>query len=376
MNRIGVAAVGNVLDINCWSNIPYFFYKAGNSAGFLNLPWQADTSKFKLNRIYWNLFNVLIGRGKGGFQYSNCFEKLIEKQIPEDNFKHTVISFSQSFPRSKKVSEHGGGVYYYIDATLNDLFREKEYDLDVPNWIKIKAIEREIQNYFYATKIAVMGNWVKESLIAHYKVPDEKIVQILPGANFDLPTDWQPKPFVPGAGISRPLVLGFIGKDWERKGLPLLIEIKNMLQSKGYIISIKAIGNCPDKLKKEQGLEYTGFVNKQTDTDKFIEIISSCDIGCLFSSSEALGISTLEFLRVGVPVAGYYHQGLKDTLLEGASFRFALEDSIADIACRIEAFILNENEQMAMRNKAWEYSPYVSWDRCVNEWKELLEQYE
>lgn len=374
MKKVGVAAVGNVLDVNCWSNIPYFFFKTGNSAGLFNQPWQIQTASFKVSRIIWNLLQLLMGRGKGGFQYSNCFITKLEKQIPANFFSSTVISFNQSFPCSTTISERGGETFYYIDATLNDLFKEKEYNLNVPRWIKKIAINRETQNYQHATKVVCMGNWVKESLLSQYSISADKISQILPGANFDLPHDWRPKPFASGAGIVRPLVLGFIGKDWERKGLPVLIGIKNILHAKGYKINIKAIGNCPENLKQESGLEYTGFVNKQTDTGKFIEIISSCDIGCLFSSSEALGISTLEFLRVGVPVAGYYHQGLKDTLLEGASLRFDLDNSITSIASRIERFILDENEQKAMRDKSWEYSPFLSWERCVNEWKKILNQ--
>jgi glycosyltransferase involved in cell wall biosynthesis len=253
------------------------------------------------------------------------------------------------------------------------LFGEKDYGLCVPPRMQAAAIDQERHNYALATAIVCMGSWVKQSLIDYYGVSPDKIYQILPGANMKLPHGWIPRGHVPGAGIVRPLVLGFIGKDWKRKGLQDLIEIKNFLREKGYKVLIKAVGNCPDALAREDGLEYTGFIDKQHDTDRFIDVISSCDIGCLLSKSEALGISTLEFLRVGVPVAGYYHQGLQDTLLEGAALRFSTGDSPRHIASIIENYIKDEALQRTMRAKAWEYSPAVTWERCVEKWSELVE---
>ena len=119
-------------------------------------------------------------------------------------------------------------------------------------------------------------------------------------------------------------------------------------------------------------MDYTGFIDKRHNQKEFVEAISSCDLGCLFSSTEALGISTLEFLRVGVPVAGFYHQGLKDTLMEGASLRFAPTSSAIEIADGIEGLIRNNDYQEMLKQMACRYSEQVTWDQCIVHFQNLL----
>jgi glycosyltransferase involved in cell wall biosynthesis len=372
--RIGIAAVGDVTDIAAFSGTPYYFMKASHKAGWNSYGWEMDLSKVNFHRYIWNFAQVMRFKKKGGYQYSKDFATRISNQIPKEFFSDTIISLNQTFPRVTSILEYSGQIYYYIDCTLYDLFNEKAYEINISNSIIEKALAQEKENYDRALALVCMGSWVKNSLINYYQIPDSKIFTILPGANLELPYNFIWKDPEGNPGITRDLILGFVGKDWRRKGLPILIDICNVLKNKGYKLKIKAIGNCPDELKNLDCIEYSGFIDKQTESDKFIQNISSCDIGCLFSSSEALGISTLEFIRVGVPVAGFYHQGLKDTLFEGASFRFNFNNSISEIAEEIEKFILNKNLRENMKLKAREYSSFVTWDRCIGEWGKILEK--
>jgi glycosyltransferase involved in cell wall biosynthesis len=371
-SSIGVAAVGNVLDVNCWSNIPYYFYQSGNQAKLFNQPWSLNLEKLNFQRRVWNMKQLVSGKGTGGFQYSKSFLEKAEKQIPIEYLSSSIISLNQTFPRAQTIKKNGGKIYYYIDITLHDLFNEPDYGIQISEAMKIQALNTERENYQQAEAVVSMGSWVKNSLVTYYDLPENKIHTILPGANIALSPYTQIKGFVPGAGIERDLVLGFVGKDWKRKGLPLLLEVSEILMTKGYKVKTKLIGNCPVELLHNKSIEYTGFIDKQSDSEKFREIVSSCDIGCLFSTSEALGISTLEFLRLGIPVAGFYHQGLKDTLLEGASFRFSIENSAFLIAAELEKYMRNESLQTEMKLKAIEYSRFVTWERCIQEWSKLL----
>jgi len=371
--KTGVAAVGDVLDINCWSNIPYYFFKEGKKQGLFDEPWQLDLSSFDIDRNVWNAFRLLMGRGIGGYQYSKSFLTKAESQIPQNFFRSKVISFNQTFPSAKKIIDFGGKIYYYIDISLHDLFNEPSYGVAVPRAMKTKALELEKRNYDLAEKVVTMGHWAQKSLIEHYKLPQEKIMTILPGAN--LPeVDISNDKFNPGAGETRDLVLGFVGKDWERKGLLVLLQVARELRARGVRINIRVLGNCPNELQKESLIDFTGFVDKQSDSDKFCHNLRSCDIGCLFSESEALGISTLEFLHLGVPVAGFFHQGLEDTLMDGASFRFSLRDPIGKIANAFERYVQSDLLQRQMKEEAKKYSNHVTWRRCVNEWRSIIKR--
>lgn len=370
---IDVAAVGDVADINCWSNIPFYFFHEGLKENLFTNPWNLNLDRFNDSRRYWNILNLLSMNKLGGYQYSTSFLDKAERSIPAEFFSHTIISFNQLFPRAETVKKAGGKIIYYIDMTLADLFADVSYGVKVGSEIKRKALNQETVNYNLAERVITMGNWPLKTLRDYYDLPESKLGFILPGANISLTPSWKPSIHRAGAGKSRELVMGFIGKDWERKGLNVLVDVKRELQRRGFKVRLKIIGGCPPQLQSETGIEFLGMINKVTDSARFISEIADCDIGCLFSRGEALGISLLEFLAVGVPVAGYYHQGMKDTLLPGASLQFNLNDSLSDIIERFVAYIDDSDSQHSLKSSAVASMNSVTWSACVKNWSPILE---
>lgn len=371
-NPIGLAVVGDVLDINTWSNTPWYFYQEGARQGLFNQPWRLDMSRFSMSRNLWNVGQIVTGKGKGGYQYSPSFLDKAESMIDPSYFSSTVISMNQVFPRAKKIVAAGGKIYYYIDMTLADLFSEISYNVNIPESAKQEALEIEKENYANATGVVSMATWVHKSLRDFYKLPANKIHAIMPGANLPPETIDVVRTPADGAGTTRDLVLGFIGKDWKRKGLVALLDARDIMEQRGYKVKVTVIGNYPEELAARQGVHYSGFIDKRSDHRKFIETISACDIGCLFSDSEALGISILEFLSVGVPVAGYAHQGTLDTLIPGASIRFNLSDGPETIAQRLSSVIERPNELEELRRHAGSMRKNVTWENTVRQWTHLL----
>jgi glycosyltransferase involved in cell wall biosynthesis len=229
----------------------------------------------------------------------------------------------------------------------------------------------ERDNYAASKRVVAMGRWAAEVIVSECDVPVGKVSVILPGANLVLPEGWKfPQP-VGQAGIDRPFTLGFVGKDWRRKGLPLLVKVQSDLERRGWKSRVLAAGDAPPELKRIEGLEFVGFIDKAVNADKFLQFLSACDIGCLFSDREALGISTLEFLRAGIPVAGFAHEGPADTLPPDAGFRFPLGAGAIEIANCFEAYLRNDANQERFRENARRWSSLVTWDRCVREFQEL-----
>lgn len=371
MRRICVVAIGDVLDINTHSNLPYFFFTEGKRQGVFTDALELDLSGFTWKRRFWNLKQLALGRGIGGFQYSTNFLDALERQIPSPLLSACIVTFSQVFPRTQSLHSDGELVCY-IDATMRDLVDNTSYGIKLPPYILQKALDQERKNYHAARHVVVRSSWIIPTLVDYYKVDPAKITHVLPGANVALSPEWTP-PMIPGRpGIDRDLVLGFVGKDWRRKGFPFLADVQSELAKRGYKVKIRLIGSRPSDLVENGSIEVTGFIDKHSQMDRFVHLVSTCDIGCLFSSSEALGISTLEFLRTGVPVAGFYHQGLKDTLLDGASFRFRPGTRPEEAAEGFEQFIRNDDLREEMKAKALQYSNEVTWTACVNRFKKLL----
>ena len=371
--KVGVAVIGDVLDINCWSNIPYYFYNTGAKIGLFHNPFRLNPSLLSLQQKIWNIKQLLKGKNIGGYQFSRSFQASAETQIPKEFFSEKVISFSQVFPRGRTVIEAGGEIYYYIDTSLYDLFRLTSYKLRISKSARNEAIELEMENYQSATKIVTMGTWARKSLLDYYNLPENKIETILPGANLVLPAEYSPPKWRAGAGINRDFVLGFVGKDWNRKGLPILIKIKNSLKEQGLRIKVKVIGDAPEYIRKDPDVDFLGFIDKLKSPEKFAMELSTCDLGCLFSSGEALGISTLEFIKAGIPVAGFYQQGLKDTLFEGISLRFDPEEDFDVITKRLFEYILNPLDQISFFSDIPNYRNSVTWENCIDKWAHILQ---
>lgn len=366
-----IAAVGDVSNISTWSGIPYYFWQATLRADFAQEPWRLDLSRFGLHRRVWNVKQLLLLRGVGGFQYSREFLDQAEKQIPSSLFSTEVISFNQTFPRASTVIKNKGVLNHYIDAPFVAFTRGKALELNLPKIVARRACELERENYAASRRIITMARWAAAIAASECGVPPGRIFTILPGANLDLPLGWSFPKMFGRPGKERDFVLGFIGADWKRKGLPFLLKIREDLAQRSWKVVVHAAGVAPKELLRERGLRFVGFVDKRTEPNRFLDVVSGCDLGCLFSSQEALGISTLEFLRAGVPVAGFAHEGPADTLPPDAGFRFAISASATDIADQLDAYLSDETLQKKYRENAQKWSPLVTWDRCVKEFQEL-----
>ncbi len=373
MSNRSVAAVGDVRNPSTWSGIPFHFWQAASTAGFASLTWQLDLAKFGWRRLAWNGRQVIRGNGAGGYQYSDDFLDHAEKQIPRSLFASEVITFNQHFPRAQSIQAAGGMINHYIDAPFVALASGRGLDLRLPAGVVSDACEKERVNLAASRRVITMARWAAEVVVAECGIPAKKVATILPGANLSLPSDWSfPKP-TGRPGVERDFVLGFVGKEWRRKGLPLIVEVRDLLVRRGYKVSVSAAGNAPEEMIKREGVRFAGFIDKQTDRAKFLHFLSACDLGCLFSSEEALGISTLEFLRAGVPVAGFAMEGPADTLPPDAGFRFPREEKASSIADRLEAYLQDEAMQARFLQNAAGWSPLVTWERCLVECQELWE---
>lgn len=367
-----IAAIGDAGDINCWSGIPYHFGEAARAAGFEARPWRLKMGEFAATRRLWNLSQIARLRGSGGYQYSREFLDRAEKAVEVAEWSGRTVTFNQHFPRARSVRANTGRLVHYIDATFASFCTPDGLAAGLPQRVRNEACALERDNYALGECVVTMARWAAESVVNECGVPPQKVYTILPGANLTLPEDhnFAASPGEPGR--ERPLVLGFVGKDWVRKGLPFLLQVRDLLERMGVTAVVRCAGNCPAELQKTRGLEYAGFIDKARDARRFVGFLSGCDVGCLFSSHEPLGISTLEFLRAGVPVAGFCVEGVADTLPPDAGFRFEPTATVEEVATTFWEAFREPHTVAELRAAARAWSPLVTWKRCMAEWVELF----
>jgi glycosyltransferase involved in cell wall biosynthesis len=369
-----VAAVGDVTDPTCWSGIPFHFWKAARSAGFADIPWRLNLDKIRPARWRWNIGRLLRGKRAGGFQYSSMFLRSAIKQIPAEYFATEIISFHSHFPCYEQVIAAGGGLNHYLDATFAALSSGRGLDLYLPTDVILDGLEQERSNYGASRRIVTMARWSARSVVNDCGLDPAKVATILPGANIEVEdeTILNSDSLEGHPGRDRDFVLGFIGMDWKRKGLSFLVDVRDDLARRGWKTVVLAAGDAPASLARREGVRFVGPIRRQQNGHaNLLGFLRTCDMGCLFSSNEALGISTLEFLRAGIPVAGFAHQGLDDTLPPDAGFRFQRNATVAGVGDVFEAYLKDELQQETFRSNARRWSTLVTWDRCVKEMSEL-----
>jgi glycosyltransferase involved in cell wall biosynthesis len=367
-DRRSIAALGDVLDPNCFGGSPCRFLEESRRLGFAENGWRVDTGKLKAPRLAWNLCQVARGRRPGGFQFSKAGRSAALSQIPPDLVGTDVISFHQHFPDPGSVAKRGGELSFYIDATYTQLFPAYGYDRILDPKTRSEAIAYERSAFEGARRVVVSQTWTERSLRADYSIDPRKCAVILPAANYPAHPGLRPPPGGGRAGRDRPFVLGFIGKDWRRKGLVYLDRVAKNLRSRGWKVHVRAIGFPREDGPQGAEVECLGFIDKRRDFGPFLH---SCDVGCLFSSAEAAGIAVLEFLGVGVPVAGFTVNGLADLIPASGGFRFGPEATPEDAADVFEGYLGDEAAQERYRAAAEALAPMLVWERCVREFIEF-----
>ncbi|MEA5474683.1 glycosyltransferase [Synechococcus sp. CCY9201] len=253
-------------------------------------------------------------------------------------------------------------VDFYIDATSRQLFHDYGIGKRINSNYQQRVLEWERRAYESSGAVVCRSQWAADSVVIDYGIDPAKVHVVPGGANLDEtqlaglpPVDPPPPP-----SREQPLRLGFLGKEWQRKGGPFLLELADALQQRGIPTVIRAIGPNPARLPSHPSLQPLGFIHKQTHTARFVAELRSWHFGTLFSDAEAFGISNRECLRLGVPVLAHAVGGIPSTLPDaGCGQLFAAHPSAAEVADWIVA-------------RLRPYAGYLQWRAAlVPRWREF-----
>ncbi len=221
-----------------------------------------------------------------------------------------------------------------------------------------------------------MSHWAADSIRRDYEVEGKKVHVVPAGSNLDEDnlSSLHASSFPEAPSLQQPLRLGFLGKEWQRKGGPFLLELAEALQQRGVPTVVRAIGPDPARLPSHPALQPLGFINKQTDTARFVAELRSWHFGTLFSEAEAFGISNRECLRLGVPVLAHAVGGIASTLPDaGCGQLFPAEPSAVEVADWIHARLNPYEGYIAWRDALAPRWREFTWDAAVEQLAEILQ---
>jgi glycosyltransferase involved in cell wall biosynthesis len=160
-----------------------------------------------------------------------------------------------------------------------------------------------------ARRVVVWSHWVKESLVADYGVPPEKVRVIPPGVDLSLWT-------VPPERIDQPERLPrilFVGGDFERKGGPMLLDWFRQHGRERCELDIVTRAAIPD----EPGVRvHRGIVGNSAESRR---LFFDADVFVLPSLGECFGIASVEAMAAALPVVATAVGGAGDIVAHGQS---------------------------------------------------------
>lgn len=373
-----LACLGDTGDIRTWSNTPYFLFQAASSAGFLTDTADLFDPAYRRRRLLWLLAAVGRLEKPGGYQYSRGAALRMWERLPVGLRQGEILSHFQLFPPLELARAAGVRHSFYGDATLRILFGAGK-----SAWVGRRtlrdALRREGELYRSARFFIGMARATVESAVRDYGVDPARAFIVKPGANLD---EGAVRAFLVARGPSwrergerfeknRPARLGFIGMDWRRKGLERLVNAAELLANRGRPVVVSVIGNCPEHLRGHRQVEWLGAMNKSRDTAAFLAAVDSFALGCLPSYAEPLGISTLECLRLGVPVMGADVGGIPDCVPPEAGFLVPVAATGEMIADEVEQRLFVPDRYNELQQAATREMENVTWQATVRRLKEI-----
>ena len=368
---------GDATDLATWSNIPYFLLRAGKRQGLFHSGLVLRPEHLRWQRRLWNLQQWLRTGRPGGFQYSRWFLSSLWRQaqlppLPETEPRRLLCHYPLlppvPWPSPWRVS-------FYIDATTRQVMEDYGAGSRLALGFQRDVLLREQLAYGAAEAVITMSEWAAESVRRDYGIPSARVHVVPGGANLDeqalaaLP----PAQLPPAPSVQRPLRLGFLGKEWNRKGGPFVLALAEALTQQGLPAVVRAIGPQPDELPASPQLQPLGFINKRTAMEAFAEELRSWHFGTLFSSTEAFGISNRECLRLGVPVLARAIGGIPSTFSgDGCGQLFDQRAAVEEVAAWIRAQLSPYERYVAMRQQLAAHPLDFSWDASSRQLCEIL----
>ena len=156
-----------------------------------------------------------------------------------------------------------------------------------------------------------------------------------------------------------------------RKGLHKLVDAAEELGRRGHHARVRVVGKNADDLKNHPLVEDLGVISKRTDLPRFVDAVGTAAMGSLLSTGEPLGISTLECLRLGVPVLGADTGGIPDCVPSDAGVLVSTAATAEDVADAIEPRLFDPAAYAEMAAAALSRAAEASWATCVRKMQQV-----
>ena len=164
------------------------------------------------------------------------------------------------------------------------------------------------------------------------------------------------------------LISLFVGGEWERKGLRLVIQA--LVHAPEWHLLVVGPGDTPTfrRLAEERGVaDRVHFAGRRSDTPRFF---AAADAFVLPTEYEAFPLVVLEAASTGVPLVVTRVNGVEDLLTDGQNGWFITRDAKV-IAERLRRLAADSERRAQMAIASREASAEYSWESVVERYSRL-----
>lgn len=245
------------------------------------------------------------------------FDREIQKRASQVEYD---VVFSQS---SILCAYYSGEkpIVFYTDATLGGMLN---YYWDEKKWVKSNlshAKQVESLAMKNADKIILASQWAVNTAIEFHGADPRKCIAINRGANIvhqlkndDIEANVLSRTAMTQEGQYKML---FVGRDWERKGGPVALQIVKELNQRGKKTKLIVVG-CKPLINDDEKeyVELVGFLNKDNSdqNQKLQKLYLTSDFYLQPSRQECQGIAYTEASAFGLPVIATNTGGVGDVV--------------------------------------------------------------
>lgn len=297
----------------------------------------------------WYRFMFMFDMGKA--KHKHCNKEFIRRF---ENIDAPIFQFTD-YPNID-----GADSFIYQDLSvcvlkeLRENCKEAYKVSGFQNFSKYALNKREkIQSDFYFGKncagIFTMGKWLAKELIEKNKAPANKVYHV--GGGYNLNPD-----LIDGSHKKGNKIL-FVGRDFERKNGPLVLEAFKLLYKDNSSYELYLAGQ--NKLNiSHPNIHILGDLRPEELVDYF----NLCDVFCMPSKFEAYGLVFPEALTFGLPCVGRDAFEMPYFIEEGVTGELLRSEKSEDLCALLKGVLNNTAMYKNVRNKRDFYLKEYSWD--------------
>jgi len=226
------------------------------------------------------------------------------------------------------------------------------------------VLARERAVYDRATAVLAMSEYLRRSFIADFGVPAHAVETVYAGPNLDLEAILP----VNGKRGGPPTIL-FVGKQWERKGGPLVLQAFRGVRAAIPDARLMIVGCTPSiPADSAAGVAIVGRVAKESANGQatLSDLYRGADVFCMPSLFEPFGVVFIEAMLHGLPCIGSDRCAIPEIISHGETGWVVPIDDIDTLRVRLIGALRRSEALAAMRHRARERAlSFFTWERVA-----------